>query len=102
MSTKQRRLFTEEQKADAVRIAEQSDKPLSQVAKDLGISDGALRKWVNQARIDAGHASQGALTTTERQELAQLRRDVKNLKMERDFLKKAAAFFARDNSNPLS
>ncbi len=63
MSTKQRRLFTEEQKADAVKIAEQSDKPLSQVAKDLGISDGALRKWVSQARIDAGQDSQGALAT---------------------------------------
>jgi transposase len=57
---------------------------------------------IKQARIDAGQGSQGALTTTERQELTQLRRDVKNLKMERDFLKKAAAFFARDNSNPLS
>jgi transposase len=85
MSTKQRRIFTEEQKADAVRIAEQSDKPLSQVAKDLGISDGALRKWVNQARIDAGQSSQGALTTAERQELAQLRREVKHLKMETAF-----------------
>jgi transposase len=92
MSPKQRRLFTDEQKSDTVRIVEQSDKPISQVAKELGISESAVRKWVNQARIDEKGSPQGALTTTERQELAQLRKDNKRLQMERDFLKKAAAF----------
>jgi transposase len=52
MSPKNRRLFRDEQKADAVRIVEQSDKPISHIAKELGISDSALRKWGNQARID--------------------------------------------------
>jgi transposase len=85
MSPKQRRLFTAEQKADAVRIVEQSDKPLSQIAKELGISESALRKWVNQVRIDEKGSPQGALTTTERQELAQLCKDNKRLQMERDF-----------------
>jgi len=102
MSPKKRRLFTAEQKADAVRIVEQSDKPLSQIAKELGISESALRKWVNQTRIDEKGSPQGALTTSERQELMQLRRDNKRLQMERDFLKKAAAFFAKDNSALMS
>jgi transposase len=87
MSPKQRRLFTAEQKAEAVRIVEQSDKPISQVAKELGISESAVRKWVNQVSLDENGAPQGALTTTERQELAQLRKDNKRLQMERDFLK---------------
>jgi transposase len=98
MSPKNRRLFTAEQKAEAVRIAEQSDKSISQVAKELGISGSALRKWVNQSRIDERGTFQGALTTSERQELVQLRRQVKRLEQERAFLKKAAAFFAKDSS----
>jgi transposase len=56
MSPKKRRLFTAEQKADAVRIVEQSDKPLSQIAKKLGISESTLRKWVNQTRVDENGA----------------------------------------------
>jgi transposase len=95
MSPKNRRLFTDEQKADAVRIVEQSDKPISQVAKELGISESAVRKWVNQARIDEKGLPQGALTTTERQELAQLRKDNKRLQMERDFLKNSLRAAAR-------
>jgi transposase-like protein len=58
-------------------------------------SESALRKWVNQARIDEKGIPQGALTTSERQELVQLRRDNRRLQMERDFLKKAAAFFRK-------
>jgi transposase len=92
MSPKQRRIFTAEQKADAVRIVEQSEKPISQIAKEIGISESALRKWVNQAKIDQNGSPEGALTTTERQELTQLRREVKRLEQERAFLKKAAAF----------
>jgi transposase len=102
MSPKNRRLFTTEQKADAVRIVEQSDKPISQIAKELGISESALRKWVNQSRIDEKGLPQGALTTSERQELVQLRKDNKRLQMERDFLKKATAFFAKDSSALMS
>jgi transposase len=52
MNPKNRQLFTDGQKTEAVRIVEQSDKPISHIAKELGISDSALRKWVNQARID--------------------------------------------------
>jgi transposase len=74
----------------------------SQVARNPGISESALRRWVNQAKIDQNASPQGALTTTEHQELLQLRRDNKRLQMERDFIKKAAAFFAQDSSTLMS
>jgi transposase-like protein len=66
--------------------------PRSWVLQQAEKSESALRKWVNQARIDEKGSPQGALTTSERQELAQLRKDNRRLQMERDFLKKAAAF----------
>lgn len=101
MTQKPRRIFTDEQKAEAVRIVDQSGKPIRQVASDLGLTESALRNWVKQAQVDQAAAPNGALTTQERQELNRLRRDVKRLQMERDFLKKAAAFFAAENS-PMS
>lgn len=101
MSTKPRRQFTPEQKAEAVRIVAQSGKPISQIAKEMGLTESALRNWVKQAQIDQAAAPNSALTTEERQELNRLRREVKRLQMERDFLKKAAAFFAAENS-PMS
>jgi transposase len=100
MSTKPRRQFTPEQKAEAVRIVTQSGKPISQIAREMGLTESALRNWVKQAQIDQAAAPNGALTTEERQELAKLRREVKRLQRSRDFLKKAA-FFAAENS-PMS
>ena len=102
MSTKARRVFTDEQKAEAVQIVAQSGKPLSQIAQEMGLSESALCNWVKQAQTDQRAAPNGALTTEERQELTKLHREVKRLQMERDFLKKAAAFFAAENSNPMS
>ena len=101
MSPKPRRQFTSEQKAEAVRIVAQSDKSITQIAKEMGLTESALRNWVKQAEIDQKRDTNGPLTTEERQELARLRRDNKRLQMERDFLKKAAAFFAAENS-PMS
>jgi transposase len=101
MSPKPRRIFTDEQKAEAVRIVAQSSKSINQIAQEMGLTESALRNWVKQAQIDQTAAPDGALTTEERQELAKLRRDNKRLQMERDFLKKAAAFFAAENS-PMS
>lgn len=88
MSTKPRRRFTPEQKAEAVKIVTQSGKFISQIAKEMGLTENALRNWVKQAQIDQTAAPNSALTTAERQELTKLHRDVKRLQMERDFLKK--------------
>ena len=69
---------------------------LTQVARDLDLTVGSLRNWVKQADIDEGKGPQGALTTEEREELRTLRRENRRLQSERDFLKKAAAFFAKE------
>ena len=102
MTKKPRRLFTDEQKAEAVRIATQSGRPVSQIAQEMGLTASALRQWVKQAQIDHQSDPQGQLTSAERKELITLRRDLKRVQMERDFLKKTATFFARENSDPMS
>ena len=70
-----------------------------QIAEDLGISDVTLRNWVKQAERDAGKRPDG-LSSDEREELARLRRENQTLRMEREILKKAAAFFARETGEP--
>jgi transposase len=102
MSQKPRRTFTDEQKSEAVRIVEQSGKPIGQVAREMGLTESALRKSVKQAKIDRQGGGEGQLTSKEREELNNLRRDRKRVQMERDFLKKAATFFARENLDPMS
>ena len=86
---------------DAVRLVREVGS-LAKVARDLDLTESALRNWVNQADIDEGKGPEGALTTEEREELRRLRRRVRTLEMERDFAKKAAAFFARDLDPPSS
>ena len=95
MSRRSRRKYTPEQKADAVRMVHEVGN-LSKVARDLELTETSLRNWVKQAEIDAGRGPEGALTSEEREELRRLRRQVHTLEMERDFAKKAAAFFAKD------
>ncbi|WP_181198329.1 transposase [Enhygromyxa salina] len=96
---KKRRTFTKHQKQEAVEICLRSTKPIAQVARDLDLPENSLRVWVKQAKIDeAGPREDGPLTTEEQEELRRLRRENRELKMERDFLKKAAAFFAKDSS----
>lgn len=99
MSRRQRRTFTAEQKSEAVRLVQASDRSVSQVARDLDLSESALRSWVKQAEIDAGKGPPGALTTEQLAELRELRRENRRLRMERDFLKKATAFFAKESSS---
>ncbi len=82
----------------AVELARERAKPIAEIASDLGISASCLRKWLSQAEIDDGHRE--GLTTEERAELVQLRRENRVLKMEREILKKAAAFFAQENVTP--
>ena len=92
-----RRFFTPEFKADTVRLILQEGKSISQVSKDLDLTETAVRQWVKQAEIDAGRGVPGALTSTEKEELARLRRENRELRMERELLKKAAAFFAKES-----
>lgn len=87
--------FPREFREEAVRIYRDSGRGLKSVCTDLGISLETLRKWVNQAQVDAGTRS--GLTTEERAELTRLRRENRTLRMERDLLKRAAAFFARES-----
>ena len=91
---KKRRKFTEEQKVHAIRLVEECGN-ISQVARDLDLDWATVSRWVKQARIDRGEGPEGALTTDEKAELARLRREIRTLREERDFLKKAAAFFAK-------
>jgi len=98
MAKRKKRTFTSEFKADVVRLCLAGDRSITQVAKDLDLTESALRAWVARTKADANQSPTDVLTSTERQELQQLRRDVKRLQMERDILKKAAAFFVRENA----
>lgn len=82
----------------AVELARLREKPISQIAKDLGIAESGLRRWMAQADIDKG--KQEGLSTDERAELVQLRRDKRVLEMEVEILKRASAYFARENVLP--
>lgn len=89
-----RRVFTDEFKAGAVRLVLDEGKTVGQVARDLDLTETALREWVNRARADRTHGRTG-LTTAEREELARLRKENRQLRVEHEILKKAAAFFAK-------
>jgi transposase-like protein len=95
---RKRPTYTPEFRAEAVRLFREGDKTLTECAQAIGVSRTGLSKWIRQAEIDEGKGPEGALTTSEREELQRLRRENRQVKMERDFLKKAAAFFARENS----
>ncbi len=83
-------------RSEAVRLAQGSGRPLVQVARNLGISQDTLRAWVKQAQVDSGERD--GLTRDERAELAQLRRENRVLREEREILRKATAFFARESA----
>jgi len=97
MGKKTRRTFTKEYKAEVVGLIRKSGKTVGAVCQDLGLSQTAVRRWVQQAEVDSGRGPVGALTTEERAELAELRKRVKTLEMEREILKKATAFFAKES-----
>jgi len=83
----------------AVELARLREKPVAQIALDLGISDSCLRGWMKQADVDEGRRADG-LTTAERDELVQLRRELRVAKLEVEILKRAAAYFAAENVLP--
>jgi transposase len=93
-----RRKFTPEFKAEAVRIVRTSGKSIPEVARELDLTETCLRTWVLQAQVDEKQDPQGALTTDERAELVRLRRELRTVEQERDFLKKTASYFAKGQS----
>lgn len=95
---RKKRSFTPEYRAGAVKLVIDEGKTVAQVSRDLDLVPSALAKWVKQARIDAGSGPTGALTTAEREELARLKKENRELRMERELLKKWAAFFAKENA----
>jgi transposase-like protein len=97
MARRKRRKFTRDFKAEAVRLARAGDRSVQQVAEDLDLTESALRNWLKQAEVDAGQGSPDALTTAEKAELSGLRREVKRLREERDILKAAATYFAKES-----
>ena len=97
MSKRKRRSFSKEYKAEVVDLIRKSGKSVGAGAKGLDLTETAVRRWVQQAQVDSGGGPEGALTTAEREELARLRKQVKTLEMEREILKKATAFFAKES-----
>ena len=97
MERRKRRAYTRGFKAETIRLVVEGGRTIPEVARDLELTESALRAWVRQAEVDAGRGKPGALTTEEREELGRLRREVKTLRLEREILKKAAAFFAKEN-----
>ncbi len=90
--------FPEEFRRRAVELAREGDKSIPKLAEDLGISESGLRRWVAQADIDAG--AKPGVTSGEQAELRRLRKENRVLRMERDLLSRAAAFFASENVLP--
>jgi transposase len=88
--------YPEEFRREAVALVRSSEKSIPQLAAELGVSPQSLRNWTKQGALDAGERRDG-LTSEEREELRRLRRENRRLAQERDILKKAAAFFAKES-----
>ena len=93
-----RRSFTLEFKAEIVELCQRGDRSIGQVARELDLTETAVRQWVRQADLDTGLRTDG-LTTAELEELRRLRREVRELREEREILRKAAVFFARETDH---
>ena len=93
-----RRFFPPEYKAEVVELIRSSGKTVGQVARELDLTETAVRQWVRQADLDAGCRSDG-LTSVERDELRRLRRENRDLREEREILRKSAVFFARETGH---
>jgi transposase len=90
--------YPPEFRGEAISLIRSGAKSVSELARDLGVTDQTLRNWVRQADLDEGRRHDG-LTTAEREELSRLRRENRVLRQERDILRKAAAYFARETDS---
>ena len=97
MAKRKRRSFTKEYKAEVVELIRQSGKTVGAVSRELDLTETAVRGWVKQAEAEESTEGTGALSSAEREELKRLRKQVKTLEMEREILKKATAFFAKES-----
>ena len=97
MAALTRRQYPEEFKQEAVRLVRDSARPVAQVARDLGISESLLYRWRTQHRQAEAQGTTRAGQRTEAEELTHLKRELVRVTQERDFLKRAAAFFARES-----
>ena len=93
-----RRFFPPEYKAEVAELIRSTGKTVGQVARELDLTETAVRQWVRQAELDAGRRTDG-LTTAEREELGRLRREVRELREAREILRRAAVFFARETDH---
>jgi transposase len=91
-----RRSFTPEFKAEIVELCQRGDRSVGQVARDFDLTETAVREWVKQAERDSGTRDDGWLTSGERRELAELRRENRRLKEDVEILERATAFFAKE------
>ncbi len=96
MTARLRRSFTPEFKAHTVELVRTNGKSVGEICRDLDLTETAVRRWVAQADVDAGRRD--GLTTAEREELTRLRRENRVLREEREILRKAAAFFAKETT----
>jgi transposase len=91
------RPYPREFREGAVELARRGERPVREIAQELGIAESCLRRWVKQEQLDNREREDG-LTSAEREELVELRRRVRRLEQEKDILRKAAAFFAREET----
>lgn len=91
------RPYPKEFREGAIELARRGERPMAEIAHELGIAESCLRRWLKQDQLDRRERDDG-LTSAERQELTELRRRVKRLEQEKDILRKAAAFFAREET----
>jgi transposase len=94
MARREHRKFSDEYKAEVVALVRSSGKSVGEISRDLDLTETAVREWVQRADVDKG--TRNGLSTTEREELSRLRRQVRVLEEERSILKKAATFFAKE------
>jgi transposase len=97
MGVKGRRTYDRQFKANAVKLATKSGKTVRQVARDLGVEPGTVHTWIRQSGERAGDAAREPRSETLQQEVDRLRRELARVTDERDFLKKATAYFARES-----